>query len=140
MTKKYKILSEFIKDISGETRDIETYLFVKENIKNYHLIIDINSKAIKNKLIEINTSLKFEDKEANERKSYFELIYATIISVDDSLKDQQELKKIILCDIQNLIYPNIEKALLNLIHDSGFKEVKFEKKVDFEQLYNEKFN
>ena len=140
MTKKYKILLEFIKDISGETRDIETYLFVKENIKNYHLIIDINSKAIKNKLIEINTSLKFEDKEANERKSYFELIYATIISVDDSLKDQQELKKIILCDIQNLIYPNIEKALLNLIHDSGFKEVKFEKKVDFEQLYNEKFN
>ncbi len=140
MTKKYKILSEFIKDISGETRDIETYLFVKENIKNYHLNIDINSKAIKNKMIEINTSLKFEDKEANERKSYFELIYATIISVDDNLKDQQELKKIILCDIQNLIFPNIEKALLNLIHDSGFKEVKFDKKVDFEQLYNEKFN
>ena len=140
MTENFKILGKYIKDMSSETPDIETFLFVKDVISKYQLNIDINSKALKNKLIEVNTTIKFEDKEANERKSYFELIYATIISVDDSLKDQQELKKIILCDIQNLIYPNIEKALLNLIHDSGFKEVKFEKKVDFEQLYNEKFN
>ena len=140
MTEKYKILAQFIKDISGETRDVETYFFVKENIKKYHLNIDITSKALKNKLIEINTSLKFEDKEANEKKSHFELIYATIISINNDLKDQQELKKIILCDVQNIIYPNIEKALLNLIHDSGFPEVRFEKNVDFEKLYNEKFN
>ena len=140
MTEKYKILTQYIKDISGETRDIETYLFVKENISKYHLNIDITSKALKNKLIEINTTLKFEDKEINEKKSFFEIVYATIISVEDELKEKKDLEKIILCDVQNIIYPNIEKAFLNLIHDSGYPDIKFEKKVDFEKLYNERFN
>ena len=140
ITEKYKILTQYIKDISGETRDIETYLFVKENISKYHLNIDITSKALKNKLIEINTTLKFEDKEINEKKSFFEIVYATIISVEDELKEKKDLEKIILCDVQNIIYPNIEKAFLNLIHDSGYPDIKFEKKVDFEKLYNERFN
>tara|TARA_B100000963_G_scaffold315277_1_gene294293 strand:- start:19045 stop:19467 length:423 start_codon:yes stop_codon:yes gene_type:complete len=140
MTEKYKILTQYIKDISGETPDIETYLFVKDNISKYHLNIDINSKALKNKLIEINTSLKFEDKESNEKKSHFEIIYATIISVDNQSIEKKELEKIILCDVQNIIYPNIEKAFLNLIHNSGYPEIQFEKKVDFEKLYNERFN
>ena len=140
MTEKYKILAQFIKDVSGETKDIETYLFVKENISKYHLNIDITSKALKNKLIEINTTLKFEDKEINEKKSYFEIIYSTVISVDDKSIEKKDLEKIILCDVQNKIYPNIEKAFLNLIHNSGFPEIKFEKKIDFEKLYNERFN
>ena len=140
MTEKYKILSQYIKDLSSETKDIETYLFVKENISNYHLNIDITSKALKNKLIEINTTLKFEDKKANEKKSYFEMIYATVISVENDLKEKKDLEKIILCDVQKKIYPNLEKAFLNLIHDSGHEKIKFEKKVDFEKLYNERFN
>ena len=140
MTEKYKILTQYIKDISGETRDIETYLFVKDNISKYHLNIDITSKAIKNKLIEINTTLKFEDKEINEKKSHFEIIYATIISVDDKSIEKKELEKIILCDVQKIIYPNIEKSFLDLIHNSGYPEIQFEKKVDFEKLYNERFN
>ena len=140
MTEKYKILAQFIKDVSGETNDIETYLFVKENISKYHLNIDITSKALKNKLIEINTTLKFEDKEINEKKSYFEIIYSTVISVDDKSIEKKDLEKIILCYVQNKIYPNIEKAFLNLIHNSGFPEIKFEKKIDFEKLYNERFN
>tara|TARA_B100001093_G_C26663401_1_gene942897 strand:+ start:416 stop:838 length:423 start_codon:yes stop_codon:yes gene_type:complete len=140
MTEKFKILTQYIKDISGETSDVETYLFVKENISKYHLNIDIISKALKNKLIEINTSLKFEDKENNEKKSHFEMIYASIISVDNDIKEKKDLEKIILCDVQKIIYPNIEKAFLNLIHNSGFPEIKFEKKVDFEKLYNERFN
>ena len=140
MKEKYKILTQYIKDISSETRDVETYLFVKDNISKYHLSIDINSKPLKNRLIEINTTLKFEDKGENEKKSYFEIIYATIINVDNELKEKNDLQKIILCDVQVLIYPKIEKALLDLIHNSGFPEVKFEKKIDFEKLYNEKFN
>ena len=140
MKEKYKILTQFIKDISSETRDVETYLFVKDNISKYHLNIDINSKPLKNRLIEINTTLKFEDKGENEKKSYFEIIYATIINVDNELKEKNDLQKIILCDVQVLIYPKIEKALLDLIHNSGFPEVRFEKKIDFEKLYNEKFN
>ena len=140
MKEKYKILTQYIKDISSETRDVETYLFVKDNISKYHLSIDINSKPLKNRLIEINTTLKFEDKGENEKKSYFEIIYATIINVDNELKEKNDLQKIILCDVQVLIYPKIEKALLDLIHNSGFPEVRFEKKIDFEKLYNEKFN
>ncbi len=140
MNENYKILSQYIKDLSSETSDIETYLFVKERISNYHLNIDITSKALKNKLIEINTTLKFEDKEANEKKSYFEMVYATVIGINDSLKEKKDLEKIILCDVQNKIYPNLEKAFLNLIHDSGHPKIKFEKKVDFEKLYNERFN
>ncbi len=140
MTKKYKILTQYIKDISSETPDVETYLFVQDNISKYHLSIDITSKPLKNRLIEINTTLKFEDKESNEKKSHFELVYATVISIDNELKEKNDLQKIILCDVQTLIYSKIEKALLDLIHNSGFPKVKFEKKIDFEKLYNEKFN
>ena len=140
VTKKYNILTQYVKDISSETRDVETYLFVQDNISKYHLSIDITSKPLKNRLIEINTTLKFEDKESNEKKSHFELIYATVISIDNELKEKNDLQKIILCDVQTLIYSKIEKALLDLIHNSGFPKVKFEKKIDFEKLYNEKFN
>ena len=140
MTGKYKILGEYIKDLSSETPGVETYLFVRDNISKYHLNIDISSKPLKNRLIEINTTLKFEDKDGNEKKSYFEIIYATVINVNNELKEKNDLQKVILCDVQVLIYPKIEKALLDLIHNSGFPEVRFEKKIDFEKLYNEKFN
>ena len=140
MTEKFKILTEFIKDMSSETPDAPTYLFVKDNISKYHLNIDINSKALKNKLIEVNTTLKFEDKEPNDRKSHFEITYASIVKIEDEIKEKKDLEKIILCDVQNKIYPNLEKAFLNLIHNSGYPEIKFEKKVDFEKLYNERVN
>tara|TARA_Y100000992_G_scaffold230135_1_gene161387 strand:- start:6142 stop:6567 length:426 start_codon:yes stop_codon:yes gene_type:complete len=139
-TEKYKILAQYIKDMSSETPDIQTYLFVKDNISKYHLNIDITSRALKNKLIEINTTLKFEDKEPNEKKSYYEIVYATIIRVEDEVKDKKILEKIILCDVQNKIYPNLEKSFLNLMQNSGHPDVKIEKKVDFDKLYNEKFN
>ena len=140
MTEKYKILGKYIKDMSSETRDIETFLFVKDHIAKYQLAIDINSKALKNKHIEINTTLKFEDKENNEKKSYFEIVFSTIIKVNDDIKDKKELEKIILCDVQTEIYSDLEKSLLNLLHNSGYPEIKFEKKVDFENLYNQRFN
>ena len=140
MKENFKILAQFIKDMSSETMDIQTYLFVKNSISKYHLDIDISSKPLKNKLIEVNTKLKFEDKEPNEKKSYFEIIYATIVKIDDEIKDKKDLEKIILCDVQNKIYPNLEKSFLNLINNSGFPEVKLEKKIDFEKLYNNKFN
>ncbi len=140
MTENYKILAKFIKDLSSETPDTETYLFVKDNISKYQLGIDITSKALKNQMIEINTKLKFEDKEGNAKKSYFEIVYATIIRVNDKIKEKKELEKIILCDVQIEIYSNLEKSLLDLLHNSGYPGIKFEKKVDFEKLYNQKFN
>jgi preprotein translocase subunit SecB len=140
MTESFKILAEFVKDISSETSDIQTYIFVKENILKYQLNIDINSKALKNKMIEVNTTLKFEDKEQNEKKSYFEIVYASIVKVDEEIKDKKDLEKILLCDVQNKIYPNLEKTFLNLLHNSGFPEIKLEKKIDFNKLYTERFN
>ena len=140
MKENYKILAEYIKDMSSETPDIQTYLFVKDKISKYQLNIDINSKALKNKLIETNTTLRFEDKEPNEKKSHFEIIYTTVVQVNEDVKEKNKLEKIILCDIQNKIYPNLEKAFLNLLHNSGFPGIKLEKKIDFNKLYNERFN
>jgi preprotein translocase subunit SecB len=140
MTENFKILAQFVKDISCETPDIQSYIFVKENISKYHLNIDIKSKPLKNKMIEVNTTLKFEDKEPNEKKSYFEIIYASIVKVDEEVKDKKDLEKIILCDVQNKIYPNLEKTFLNLLHNSGFPEVKLDKKIDFTQLYKQRAN
>ena len=140
MTKKFKILGKYIKDLSSETPDIETYVFVKERIGKYQLDIDIKSRAVKNKMIEVDTKFKFEDKEESKKKSNFEIIYSTIIKVNDDVVDKKELEKIILCDLQIEIYPELEKSLLNLLHNSGYPDIKFEKKVDFEDLYRKKFN
>tara|TARA_B110000305_G_scaffold196501_1_gene221590 strand:+ start:233 stop:655 length:423 start_codon:yes stop_codon:yes gene_type:complete len=140
MTENFKILAEFVKDISSETPDIQSYIFVKENISKYQLNIDINSKALKNKMIEVNTTLKFEDKEPNEKKSYFEIVYTSIVRVNEEIKEKKDLEKILLCDVQNRIYPNLEKTFLNLLHNSGFPEIKLEKKIDFTQLYKQRSN
>ena len=139
--KKFKILAQFVKDLSSETKDIQTYLFVKEYISKYQLTIDITSMPSKNKLVEINTILKFEDKEKalNRKRSHFEMIYATIIKVDDQINEKKVLEKIILCEVQKEIYGNVEKAFSNLLNDSGYKNVSF-KEVDFDKLYNERID
>ena len=138
MKENYKILGKYIKDMSSETKDVETYLYVKENILKYQLGIDISSKALKDKLIEVNTIFKFEDKEEGKKKSYFEMVFATIIKISDEIKEKEKLEKIILCDVQIEIYKDLEKAFLDLLHNSGYTQVKFEKKIDFENLYNQK--
>ena len=140
MTEKFEILGQFIKDMSSETKDIQTFIFVKDNILKYQLNININSKPLKNKMIEINTILKFEDNGESKHKSYFEMIYSTIIRVNDDVKEKKELERIILCDVQIKIYPNLEKSFLNMLHNSGYRNVKFEKKIDFENLYSQQFN
>ena len=140
MTEKFKILAKYIKDVSSETPDIETFLFVKDNISKYQLDININSKPLKNKMIVINTIMKFEDKEDSKYKSFFEMNYATLIQVNDEVKKKEELEKIILCDVQIKIYPDLEKSFLNMLHNSGYLGIKFEKKIDFEKLYNQRFN
>jgi len=136
---KFKILAEFVKDISSETKDIQTFLFVKDHISKYELTIDISSSPSKNKMVEVNTTLKFEDKKNNPKKSYFELVYASLIKIDENIKEKKELEKIILCDVQKQIKPNIEKVFTDLINNSGFKGVSF-KNIDFEKLYNSRFN
>ena len=140
MTKKFRIVSKFIKDMSSETKDIETYFFVKDNILKYQLNIDIKTKPLKNKMVEINTILKFEDKENSKYKSYFEMNFATIIKINEEVKEKVDLEKIILCDAQIEIYPDLEKSFLNMLHNSGYESIKFEKKIDFEDLYKKRVN
>ena len=140
MTEKYKILGKYIKDMSSETPDIETYIFVKDHISKYQLSIDINSKPLKNKMVEINTILKYADKQENKKKSYFEINFSTIIKINENIKEKKELEKIILCDTQIEIYPELEKSLLDLLHNSGYPDIKFEKKINFEELYNKRLN
>ena len=140
MSENYKIMSKFIKDISGETPDIETYLYVKDFISKYQLNIEINSKPLKAQVIEVNTLLKFHDITESKKKSHFEMTYTSVIKLNEKIKDKKVVEKIVLCDVQKEIYPELEKALLNLLHTSGYQNIKFEKKVDFEQLYNKKFN
>ena len=140
MTEKYKILGQYIKDLSSETPDVETYLYVRDHISKYQLGIDITSKALKNKMIEVNTTFNFRDKSNSKKKSIFEIVFATIIQVNEDIRKKEQLEKIILCDLQVEIYPKLEKALLNLLHSSGYPNIKFDKKVDFENLYNQRFN
>ena len=140
MNEKFTILANFIKDMSSETPDVQSYLFVKENISKYNLNINIASKPLKNKMIEVSTILNFEDKNLNEKRSNFEIVYISIIKIDESVKDKKELEKIVICDLQNKIYPKIEKIFLNLLDHSGFSGVKIEKKIDFNKLYNERFS
>ena len=137
--KNYKILAEFTKDTSSETKDVQTYLFVKDYISKYQLTIDINSQPTKNKLIEVSTFLIFEDKENIEKKSFFELVYVTIVKLDDGVKEKKEIEKIILCDVQKDIQPKLEKSFTDLINNSGFKQVSI-KNIDFEKLFNSRFN
>ena len=138
MNKKYEILLNFIKDLSGETPNAETYFYVKNNIKNYSMKIDIKSKAVKNKLIEVDTKIFFYDKDNSEKKSHFELTYTSVVKINEKINDKQEVEKIILCDVQNEVYPKIQNIFLNIIKESGFPEIKQGKKIDFEKLYNEK--
>ena len=140
MSEKFIILSGYIKDLSSETPNVESYLYTKDNISKYELDIDISSKPLKNKLIEVNTTLKFKGKKQVEKKSYFELVYSSIVKIGDDIKEKKDLQKIILCDVQNEIFPKIEKILINIISESGYPGIKFEKKVDFTKLFNEKFN
>ena len=140
MIEKFKILGNYIRDLSSETPNVETYLYVKDHISKYQLNIDITSAPLKNKMIEISTTLKFEDKTENKKKSYFEIIFVTIIRINEEVTEKKELQKIILCDVQLKIYPKLEKTFLDLLSNSGYPNVKFDKKIDFEALYNQRFN
>jgi len=140
MTENFKIISSFIKDMSSETPDAQTFIFVRDKISKYRLNIDINSKVVKNGIIEVNTILKFTDQPEVLKKSHFEITYASIVKVDEKVSDKKEMEKIILCDVPNKIYPTLEKIFLNLLTDSGYPGIKLEKKINFTELYKQRAN
>ena len=140
MTENYKIIGNFIKDMSSETPDAQTFIFVKDKITKYRLNIDINSKAVKKNIVEVDIIIKFVDQPEILKKSHFEITYASIVKIDEKVSDKKEMEKIILCDVPNKIYPDLERIFLNLLTDSGYPGIKFEKKVDFTELHKQKTN
>ena len=140
MTENYKIIGNFIKDMSSETPDTPTHIFVRDKISKYKMNIDINSKAVKNGIIEVNIIIKFSDQPEILKKAHFEITYTSIVKVDEKVSDKKEMEKIILCDVPNKIYPDLERIFLNLLTDSGYPGIKFEKKVDFTELYKQRAN
>ncbi len=140
MTENFKIIGRFIKDMSSETPDAQTFIFVRDKISKYRLNIDITSKAVKNGIIEVNTIIKFADQPEILKKAHFEITYTSIVKVDEKISDKKEMEKIILCDVPNKIYPDLERIFLNLLTDSGYPGIKFEKKIDFTELYKQRAN
>ena len=140
MNDKYKIIAKYIKDMSSETPDIDTYLFVKDNLSNYSLDINIQSKALKEKIIQVETTLNYSDKNESNKKSLFQMVYATVIRLNEETKNKNDLAKIVLVDVQNEIYPELEKAFLNIMHGSGYEDLKFTKKINFDELYENNKN
>tara|TARA_B100001121_G_scaffold293829_1_gene296781 strand:+ start:136 stop:558 length:423 start_codon:yes stop_codon:yes gene_type:complete len=140
MTKKYEIIIKYIKDLSIEIPDAETFIISKENITKYTLGINITTNPIKDQMIEVVTKLNYKDTKENKKKSYFEISYATVIKLKDQNLKKDDLEKLILCDLQNEIYPDLEKIFLKSINDAGFPDMKLEKKIDFEKLYQQRLN
>ena len=140
MEKKYRILGEFIKDISAETKDVESYIYTKENISKFKLFIDISTKPLKNKMAEVSITTKFKEAEENQKNSYFEMIYAVIVKIDEDVNTKEVLEPIFLKEVPTEVYPKIEKIFLDLLNHSGYPNVKFESKVDFNELYKKRGN
>ncbi len=140
MTKKYEIVLKYIQDLSVEIPNPETFIFSREYLIKYSLGINITSKTLKNEMIEVITKLTYKDPSENKKKSHFEITYSTVIKITDKNLNKDELEKILLCEVQNEIYPGLKKIFTNLIKDCGFPELKFDKDVDFEQLYQQRLN
>ena len=140
MTEKFKVLAKYIKDMSSETPDVETYISAGNNIDKYQLDIDIKSIALKNKMIEVNITLKFQHKDTQLKRSHFEIIYAVAVKIDESIEEKKDLEKIVLCDVPNSVVPDLEKSFTDMMYNSGFPNIKLEKKIDFTKLYLERFN
>ena len=139
MTIKYKILLNYIKDLSVETPDPESLIAARENISKYSLKLNLNSKILKNKMIEVYTNLVYEDK-INKKKTYFEMTYATVVRIEEEKPDPEELKKFILCDLQIQIHPQIQKTFVEILKLSGFPELQLKSNIDFNKLYNKNKN
>ena len=140
MEKKYRILAEFIKDISAETKDVESYIYTKENISKYKMFIDINTKPLKNKMAEVSISTKFKETDESSTRSYFEMVYAVVVKIDEDVKTKEVLEPIFLKEVPTEVYPKIERIFLDLLKHSGYPNVKFETKVDFNELYKKRNN
>ena len=135
MTKNYKILTSYVKDISSRINDTESYIYLKDNIPKYSLGIDINSIPLKNNMAEVNIKLNFSNKNEIDEKAYFEMTHTTVVRVDESAVNKDDLKKIFLSDVPTEVYPEIEKKFFEIVKSIGYPNIKLEKRIDFKDLF-----
>ena len=135
MTKNYKILTSYVKDIASKISGTENYIYLKDNIPKYSLGIDINSLPLKNNMAEVNIRLTFDNKNEKDKKAYFEMTHTTVVRVEESAVNKNELKKIFLSDVPTEIYPEIEKKFFEIVKSIGYPEIKLEKEINFQELF-----
>ena len=135
MTKNYKILTSYVKEISSKISGTENFIYLKDNIPKYSLGIDINSLPLKNNMAEVNIRLIFDNKTEKDKKAYFEMTHTTVVRVEESAVNKDQLKKIFLSDVPTEIYPDIEKKFFEIVKSIGYPEIKLEKKIDFQELF-----
>ena len=135
MAKNYKILISYVKDISSRISGTENFIYLKDNIPKYSLGIDINSMPLKNNMAEVDIKLTFDNKTEKDKKAYFEMTHTTVIRVEESAVNKDELKKIFLSDVPTEIYPEIEKKFFDIVKSIGYPEIKLEKRIDFQEMF-----
>ena len=135
MTKNYKILTSYVKDISSKINDTESYIYLKDNIPKYSLGIDINSIPLKNNMAEVNIKLNFSNKSEKDQKAYFEMTHSTVVRIDESAVNKDDLKKIFLSEVPTEVYPEIEKKFFDIVKSIGYPDIKLEKRIDFKDLF-----
>ena len=135
MAKNYKILISYVKDISSRISSTENFIYLKDNIPKYSLGIDINSMPLKNNMAEVDIKLTFDNKTEKDKKAYFEMTHTTVIRVEESAVNKDELKKIFLSDVPTEIYPEIEKKFLKNLKSIGYQKIKLEKRINFQEMF-----
>ena len=135
MTKNYKILASYIKNISSKISGTEDYIYLKDNIPKYSLGIDINSIPLKSNMAEVNIKLTFDNKNEKNKKAYFEMLHTTVIRVEESAVNKEELKKIFLSEVPTEMYPEIEKRFFEIVQSIGYPEIKLDKRINFKELF-----
>ena len=133
----YKIVSKFIKDISFEIPNVQTFAMLESEISNYNLTFDIKSVPFKKSIVEVNTILKILPKKEVKHKMLAEINLTALVSVEN-ITDKKILEHIILVDVPTDVYPSIYETFVYLFKQAGVNNIDIEKKVDFEKLYNEK--
>jgi len=135
MTKNYKILTSYVKNISSKINNAESYIFLKDNIPKYSLGIDINSIPLKNNMAEVDIKLNFSNKSEIDQKAYFEMTHSTVVRVEESAVNKDDLKKIFLSEVPTEMYPEIEKKFFEIVGSIGYPQIRLEKKIDFKDMF-----
>jgi len=134
----YKIISKFIKDVSFEIPNIETFTMLQKEISKYNLNFDVKSKPFKNKIVEVNTVLRLTPNQDVKHKMLVEINLTALVSVEKNLDNKQELEKIFLIKVPTDVYPILHETFIFLFAKAGIKNINVEKEVNFEKMYNEK--